>query len=72
MNLELLDWLTIFSFVLQLQNQSNIVGISDVQGEVNRAVAEIHAHLEEQDRKINIIMKEVTKNGTDQEAFKHD
>ena len=68
MNLELLDWLTIFSFILQLQNQSNIVGMSDVQDEVNRAVSEIHAHLEEQDKKINIIMKEVKRNGTDQKA----
>lgn len=68
MNLELLDWLTIFSFILQLQNQSNIIGMSDVQNEVNRAVSEIHAHLEEQDKKIEIIMKEVKRNGTDQKA----
>ena len=68
MNLELLDWLTIFSFILQLQNQSNIIGMSDVQDEVNRAVSEIHAHLEEQDKKIEIIMKEVKRNGTDQKA----
>ena len=68
MNLELLDWLTIFSFILQLQNQSNIIGMSDVQDEVNRAVSEIHAHLEEQDKKIEIIIKEVKRNGTDQKA----
>ena len=68
MNLELLDWLTIFSFILQIQNQSNIIGMSDVQDEVNRAVSEIHAHLEEQDKKIEIIMKEVKRNGTDQKA----
>ena len=69
MNLELLDWLTIFSFILQLQNQSNIIGMSDVQDEVNRAVSEIHAHLEEQDKKIEIIIKEVKRNGTDQKAI---
>ena len=72
MNLELLDILTICSFILQIQNQSNIVGMSDVQDEVNRAVAEIHAHLEEQDRKLQIIMKEMRKNGTDKEAIKDD
>ena len=72
MNLELLDWLTIFSFILQLQNQSNIVGMSDVQDEVNRAVSEIHAHLEEQDKKIEIIMKEVKRNGNHQEIVRND
>ena len=55
--LEMLDVLTIISFCLQLQNQSNIVGIKDVQREVNRAVKEIHEHLEEQDRKIDHILE---------------
>ena len=58
----LLDILTILSFALQIQNQTNIVGISDVQGEVNRAVGEIHAHLEEQDRKLAYLM-ERSRNG---------
>ena len=61
---EFLDILTLLSFVLQIENQANIVGISDVQREVNRAVGEIHAHLEEQDRKIELLLKEV-KHGTD-------
>ena len=56
---ELLDILTILSFVLQVQNQGNIIGLSDVQKEVNRAVDEIHRHLEEQDRKIDLLLKEV-------------
>lgn len=55
-NLEFLDILTILSFVLQIQNQGNIVGIRDVQNEVDRAIGEIHAHLEEQDRKIDYII----------------
>ena len=54
--LEMLDVLTIISFCLQLQNQSNIVGIKDVQREVNRAVKEIHEHLEQQDKKIDHIL----------------
>ena len=61
---ELLDILTILSFALQLKNESKLIGITDVQNEVNRAVSEIHAHLEEQDRKIELLLKEV-KHGTD-------
>ena len=70
MNLDLLDLLTILSFALQVQNQSNIVGISDVQDEVNRAVSGIHAHLEEQDKNIKVILGVL--NGTDQKTVRHD
>ena len=63
--LEFLDILTILSFVLQIQNQSNIIGLSDVQNEVNRAVSEIHAHLEEQDRMLKLLLGK-EKHGTDQ------
>ena len=70
MNLDLLDLLTILSFALQVQNQSNIVGISDVQDEVNRAVSEIHSHLEEQDKNIKAILEVL--NGTDQKTVRHD
>lgn len=62
---EFLDILTILSFVLQIQNQSNIIGLSDVQNEVNRAIAEIHGHLEEQDRMLKELLGKVGKNGTD-------
>ena len=62
--LEFLDILTILSFVLQIQNQSNIIGLSDVQNEVNRAVSEIHAHLEEQDRMLKLLLGK-EKHGTD-------
>lgn len=55
-NLEILDILTIVSFILQIQNQSKIFGISDVQDELHKAVNEIHAHLENQDEKLNKIM----------------
>ena len=63
--LEFLDILTVLSFVLQIQNQSNIIGLSDVQNEVNRAVSEIHAHLEEQDRMLKLLLGK-EKHGTDQ------
>ena len=56
-NIEFLDILTVLSFVLQLQNQGNIISINDVQQEVNRAIGEIHAHLEQQDAKINRILE---------------
>ena len=56
-NLEFLDVLAIISFALQIQNQSNIIGIRDVQREVNRAVSEIHAHLETQDDKIDKLVE---------------
>ena len=53
---ELLDILTIISFMLQLQNQQNIIGIQDVQREVDRAIGEIHAHLERQDEKLDKLL----------------
>ena len=62
---EFLDILTILSFALQIQNQSNIIGLSDVQNEVNRAVSEIHAHLEEQDRILRILLGKEEKHDTD-------
>ena len=58
-----LDILSLISFAIQLQNQGNIIRISDVQSEVDRAVDQINlhlqeqdAHLHEQDRKLKLIM----------------
>ena len=62
---ELLDILTILSFALQVENQGNIIGISDVQNEVNRAVSEIHAHLEDQDRMLKLLLRKEGINETD-------
>ena len=62
---ELLDILTILSFILQVENQGHLVDMSDVQNEVNRAVSEIHAHLEEQDRMLRLLTERMEKNGTD-------
>ena len=56
-NLEILDIVTLISFILQVQNQSRIIDIKDVQNEVNRAITEIHEHLEMQDEKINQILE---------------
>ena len=62
---ELLDLLTVLSFVLQVENQGNIIGLGDVQNEVNRAINEIHAHLEEQDRKLELLLRKEGIDGTD-------
>ena len=60
---EFLDILTVLSFVLQLQNQSKIFGLQEVQNDNNRVAQEIHKHLESQDEKIDRIL-EVLAHGT--------
>ena len=61
-SLEFLDILTIISFILQIQNQDKLIGIQDVQREVDRAIGEIHAHLELQDGKLDKILEELYEN----------
>lgn len=61
-DLDFLDMLTIISFWIQIQNQQNIVGIKDVQHEVDRAIDEIHRHLESQDEKIDTILEALNEN----------
>lgn len=56
-NLSFLDLLTIMSFALQIQNQAHIIDLADVQDEINKAVADIHGHLKEQDEKLERILK---------------
>ena len=65
---ELLDLLTVLSFVMQVQNQSKLFGISDIQEDNNRVAEEIHQHLQQQDEKINKILEligneKIQKNG---------
>ena len=55
--LGILDIITLLSFVLQIENQRNIINLSDVQGEVNRAVEDIHGHLKEQDAKLALLLE---------------
>lgn len=52
-----LDFLTIVSVLLQVQNQNDIVGIRDVQKEVDRAIDTINTHLAEQDTKLAKILE---------------
>lgn len=54
---ELLDLLTVLSFIMQVQNQSKLFGISDIQEDNNRVAEEIHEHLRQQDEKINKILE---------------
>lgn len=65
---ELLDLLTVLSFIMQVQNQSKLFGISDIQEDNNRIAEEIHQHLRQQDEKINKILEligneKIQKNG---------
>ena len=53
----ILDLLTLISFAIQVENQKNIIGIQDIQGEVDRAIDLLNEHLQEQDEKINKIME---------------
>ena len=59
-NLDFLDALTIASFLLQLQNQTKIFGLREVQNDNNRIANEIHEDLEMQDEKINKILEVVS------------
>lgn len=53
----ILDLLALISFALQLENQKGIVGIQDIQGEVDRAIDLLNEHLQKQDEKLNKIME---------------
>ena len=60
--LELLDVLTIISFVLQLKNQGNIINIQDIQEDNERAVSILQEHLKKQDEKIDRILEMIKRN----------
>lgn len=54
---EFLDVITVVSFIMQLQNQSKLFSLHDIQDDNNRISAEIHQHLQQQDEKINKILE---------------
>ena len=54
---EFLDIITIISFIMQLQNQSKLFGLHDIQEDNNRVSQDIHAHLKQQDEKLNKILE---------------
>ena len=55
--LDFLDVLSIISFAITIQNQTKLIGIQDVQQEVDRALEELHQHLKMQDQKIDKILE---------------
>ena len=66
--LTFLDIVTLISFVIGLQNLKMNITQEDMQNSTERLdialrenVREIHSHLEEQDRKIDLILQEMKK-----------
>ena len=64
--LTFLDWLAIFSFFLMMANYDENLSQSDKQdlqrdlsSEMNFVLNEVHSHLQEQDDKLDIIIKEL-------------
>lgn len=49
-NLDFLDVITVLSFILQLNNRN-------VQADIDRAVDDIHKHLQTQDEKLDILLE---------------
>lgn len=65
--LDALDLLSVVSFAIGLANYAENVDQSTMQDAIKSAVRDIHAHLQEQDEKINHIM-EVLDNAQNKEV----
>lgn len=70
-NLGFLDILTIMSFCISLQNLELNTSQEDIQRQtedldkvLRENVEEIHRHLQKQDEKIDMILKEIRTNGS--------
>lgn len=55
--LGLLDIITIFGFMLNIQNYDKNVDQSKMQNAISQAVTDIHNHLQDQDSKIDSILE---------------
>ena len=62
MNDRLIDILSILSFVIGLENLDMNVSQSDLQDIAQNILKEIHTHLEEQDKKLDEIMRYIYEN----------
>ena len=62
---EFLDVITILSFALQVENQSKVIGLTDIQNEINAAVSDIHEHLKMQDMKLELLLERMDKHEAD-------
>ena len=54
-----LDAMSTISFLIGVMNLAENISQTDVQELVNDAIQDIHNHLEEQDRKIDMILKKL-------------
>ena len=70
MNDRMLDILTVLSFIIGLENLDENINQSDIQKLAQNILSEIHGHLEEQDRKLDIIIGGVYANN--KETIKND
>lgn len=61
-NYTLLDIINILSFILQVQNQDHIIDIKDIQQEFQKLQNKIDSHLQNQDNKIDEILKYIKEN----------
>lgn len=57
--LSALDILGVMSFMLGLANYSENLGQSQFQEELDKAVSDIHRHLQAQDNKIDLILASI-------------
>jgi len=55
--LTFLDIVTIVSFMVALENLDENIDQNQLAEQLNRVLAEVHSHLEEQDRKIDKILE---------------
>lgn len=55
--MNILDIMSVVSFMIGLANYEENLGQSSVQDVIKGALHEVHKHLEEQDEKINKILK---------------
>lgn len=56
-NQNILDAMAIVSFMISLANYEENIDQTFVQNVLNEAIADIHSHLEEQDKKLDYIIE---------------
>lgn len=57
--LSFIDLISLISFYVGLENYASNISQEDVQGVAEGILNQIHSHLEQQDRKIDEILKEL-------------
>lgn len=61
MNRELsaIDILSVFGFMISLMNYEETIDQSTMQDTIQNAVEDIHSHLREQDKRIDLILEKI-------------